>query len=82
MEAVYIQWIDSCAYNRGGWFEPTDDQFTIDALLYESVGWLFKETDYSYVIVQSKGVNRDEQPHVDMMMEIPKCAVKEFRKYG
>ena len=77
---IHIQWIDSI-HTAGGWQSESSTKSRRDWLLFETVGFLFKETTYSYVIVQSKHLYRDNDgsDSVDAVMEIPKCAVLKLK---
>lgn len=77
-QVVYIRWLDS-AHHGATWTSIRDLRFTEGTLQNESVGFLLREDTYSYTIVQSKGLNLDEQEHIDGVMEIPKVAVTEFK---
>jgi len=72
---IYLHWRDS-AHHGEGWQHLNNLKYAEDVLLYESVGFLLKETEYSYVIIQSKNVSLgDEFDNVDSVMEIPKKAI-------
>ena len=73
-----IEWMDSCGHNNGRWTQAKDLEFKREHILYESVGFLLKETEYSIVIIQSMGLHPDDQDHVDAVMEIPKIAISKM----
>jgi len=75
---IYLKWLDSCGHTSH-WTPLKSLEFPRGALEHESVGFLLKETDYSVVIAQSKGLNLDIQNNVDGVMEIPKVAITERR---
>lgn len=77
MKIVYIKWLDSV--HTSNWINSESLEFNRSDLEHESVGFLLKETDYSYILVQSKGRDVSKQPHVDSVMEIPKAAVEKFK---
>lgn len=71
---IWIKWVDS--NHSYGWTDKKDSTpLSWEKMMCETVGYLLKETDYSYQVVQSLG---GEQ--VDAIMEIPKCCIQEIRK--
>lgn len=79
-DIVYLRWVDSCSHSNGRWISAKDLEFKEEHIRYETVGFLLKETDYSYVVIQSQGVHPEDQDHLDAVMEIPKVAVSECRR--
>jgi hypothetical protein len=72
---VHIVWVDSC--HSSGWTFVSAIKHPPQDLVQESCGFLLKETEYSYFIVQNKGMfPTDDDLAVDGTMEIPKVAVK------
>ena len=78
---IYIKWVDSC--HMGGWIQLSDLARTYrkEELIQETAGFLLRETEYSYMVIQSKSVywttNSTTDFALDSMMEIPKAAVLE-----
>lgn len=78
---IYLEWLDSCHHNSGRWTPVGDLEFKREHIVYETIGFLLEETEYSFVVVQSKGVHMKDQDHLDSVMEIPKVAVINQRTY-
>jgi len=81
---IYIRWVDSC--HQGGWISVSDlfKKYQKEELIQETAGFLLKETEYSYMVAQSKGAywspGGESDFAVDAIMEIPKVAVVEVRE--
>jgi hypothetical protein len=66
---VYLEWIDSRSVGRG-WVVA--DQVESAPMTCHSVGWIYKDLDYSVIIVPHFADNPEQ---VNGGLEIPKCAI-------
>lgn len=55
-----------------GWLNPNEYKMCEDDAHHETLGFLMRETEYSYSIAQSKAI---DDAMVDSIMEIPKVSV-------
>lgn len=72
---LYISWLDSC--HQSGWITVAEGKSNLEQLKHETIGFLLEETDYSYVVVQSRSMDGEM---IDAVMEIPKVSVMEVKK--
>ena len=72
----HVRWTDSCGTSR--WQHRDTVKSDPKNLDHESVGYVFEETPYSIVLLQSQ---QRAGPNVDSLMEIPKVAIIERRDY-
>lgn len=70
-----VTWLDSI--HTSGWKHWEDYNTASTDLEHETIGFLMKETDYSYVLIQSRSADHS---NVDAIMEIPKSSVIRFQK--
>jgi len=73
MQVLYVKWLDS-GRHATVWTDPKE--LDIDVPIVETVGFLFKETDESVVLIQSKGVG-EEPDEILFSITIPKVAILE-----
>ena len=73
---AHVRWVDSCS--RSQWTHRDQAKSDRKVLDHESVGYVFEETPYSLVLMQSQ---QRGGPHVDNLMEIPLVAIVERRDY-
>ena len=79
MKKIEIDWVDSMA--RTGWHPMREyDDYAEDptSTLHHSVGYLLKELEDRYIMVQSYGIGTGM---VDAALEIPKVAVVKIKTW-
>lgn len=78
---IHVKWIDSCHVSGWMFLQNFAKEYKKTELMQETAGFLLRETEYSYMIVQSKGLywsKLDEDFAIDAIMEIPKVAITEL----
>jgi len=77
---IHVVWIDSCHVSGWMFLQNFAKEYKKEELMQETAGFLLRETEYSLMIVQSKGLywsKENEDFAIDSIMEIPKCAIHE-----
>ena len=73
-----ITWLDSI--HEGGWRKLGDVDFSENQLKHKTIGYLVFESKVSIAVAQSYGEER-EDPTIDSVMQIPKCAIKKIIRF-
>lgn len=77
---VHILWLDSV--HTSGWRQVGGLSIKKHYLKHETIGFLLKETEFSYSVVQSMRFDRKgHDSTVDAIMEIPKATIIRYREY-
>lgn len=72
-DIVGFRWLDSTGV--GVWTNEEDLTFSKSQLEHESVGAVFKVSDYSLTIVQSYRKRHNDQYIIDHLLEVPLVAI-------
>ena len=74
---IEIEWLDSM--HDSGWQKFSNFDPSENLLKHKTMGYLIYESKTLVAVCQSFGVER-EDPTIDNVMQIPKCAIKKINK--
>lgn len=72
MKVIEVTWTDSCTMYTS-WTREADVDIDCEEMLIISVGYLFRETEKSILVLQS--LDQQNPPYVKCITMIPKVAI-------